>query len=184
MSNGKKLSYLHKAFLFVGIFVVVALLTSQRGGLGYFSPYTLQYRTQSERTFFATGIPFYRSSYGYEDHPLISTLVREGFLSPQSDSADRWICVSHWNQSWKDGHGRLYSVLNRDIEEVLGWTRRNPKCAKILWSEGFRYLRSDDATQIRIGDAILSEGWRLFDRIEDPDDMRKIIQRIVTENKL
>lgn len=183
MNNGGKMSIVLRSLIVVGVIGVVALLTSQPGGLGYFSAHTLQYRSQSERTFFATGIPFYRSSYEYEDHPLIAMLVKDGFLSPQPDTG-QWILVFHWNQSWKDGYGRLYDVLNRDTAEIIESTQRNPQCAMILWSEGFRYLRSDDPIKIRIGDAILREGWRSLDRTKDPDDMRKVIQRIISDYQL
>jgi hypothetical protein len=130
--------------LLVGALIAV---TSHRGGRAYFSPHTLEYRVQSERTIYATGVPIYRSAYRSVDHPLIEMLVTEGFVSPQAGDADRWEVIFHWNDSWRDGYGPLYDLFRRR-NEVIEWSRAHPEVAQIYWAEGFRYLRSRDERDI------------------------------------
>jgi hypothetical protein len=172
---------MRKPLIITGIVVLLsvaaAFLSSQRGGLAHFSPHTLEYRTQSERTFFATGIPFYRSNHKQVDNPLVAMLIDDGFVSPQPDKTGRWELIFHWNNSWRDGYGPLYNIFHRHRDEIIKWSRNNRECAQIYWSEGFRLLRSNNTMDVAAGQAIIDSCWR----INDPDEMRKSIQQIKTE---
>jgi hypothetical protein len=165
----------------IGIVVLLivgaSLLASHRGGLAQFSPYTLEYCTQSERTFFATGIPFYRSNRERIENPLVAMLIEDGFVSPQPDRNDRWELIFHWNDKWRDGYGPLYDVFHRHRDEVILWSRNNRECASIYWSEGFRLRRSSNTMDVAAGKSILNHCWR----ITDPEEMRKTIQQIKAE---
>lgn len=154
--------------------VAAAFLTSHRGGLAHFSPHTLEYYTQSERTFYTTGIPFYRSRHKHYDHPLVVMLIDEGFVAPQANANDRWELIFHWNDTWRDGYGSLYDIFTRHRDQVMEWSRTNPECARIYWSEGFRLLRSDSEVDVTTGQMILNDCWR----IRDPEEMRKTVQEI------
>ena len=172
---------MRKPYKVIGIVVVLvigtALLTSNRGGLAHFSPHTLEYHTQSERTFFATGIPFYRSAHERVDDPLVALLIDDGFVSPQPDKNGRTELIFHWNDSWRDGYGALYDIFHRHRDQIIEWSRNNRECAQIYWSEGFRLLRSNDRIDIETGRDILRHCWR----IDNVDEMRKTIKELKTE---
>ena len=158
---------MRKRLKIIGIVLVVVLvlllITSQRGGLGYLSPHTLQYTTQSERTFFITGIPFYRSTREQSENPVITMLIDEGFVSPQPGPSDRQEIIFHWNESWRDGYGGLYYVLIRNREDMIEWSLKNRELAEFYWTEGFRLLRSNDPNEILVGRYFLSNGRRYQD---------------------
>jgi len=155
--------------------IALLILTSQRGGLTYFSPDSLECHAQSERTIFATGIPFYRSNYTrYDDNPLIAYLVREKFVSPQPEVPGRWQLISHWNESWRGGYADMYRILVRYRKESIEWSENNRACAEIYWSEAFHYLRSNNRKDVNLGHAILSQ-CRVID---DLDEMRAAIQQL------
>lgn len=156
------------------ILVAAVLLTSDRGRRGEFSPYTLEYRIQTEHTFFGTGVPFHRSSYRSADHPLVEVLINEGFVTPQPDRGNHWELIFHWNDSWRDGYGGLYYVFFRDREQIIEWSRNNRECAQLYWSEGFRLLRSDDAWDAEVGCEILNSCWRYSDLDELTSAMHQI----------
>lgn len=162
-------------FLFLSVALV--LLSSQEGGRAEFSPHTLEYRTQRERTVFAIGIPIYRSSYRRYEHPLVEVLVEEGFVTPARVDADRWEAIFHWNEAWRDGHGFLYDIFVRHRDDVIVWSQNNRACAAIYWSEGFRLLRSDDPRENMAGQYILVDCWGIV----EPDEMRTRMQRLKDE---
>ena len=168
-----------RAFAAIAVVIIVAavLLTSTRGGLGDFSPHTLEYRTQSERTIFATDIPIYRSGYEPVENALLTMLIEDGFVSPQPAETDRWEPLFHWNDSWRDGYGPLYDIFHRHRDQIIEWSHNNQECAEVYWSEGFRLLRSNNKTDVMAGQSILNFCWR----ITDPAEMRKTIQQIKTD---
>jgi hypothetical protein len=167
---------MRKRLATIGIVVVlvvaVVVLTSHRGGRAYFSPHTLEYLTQTERTIFATGIPFYRSRLERVENPVVAMLIEDGFVSRQPDKNGHWELIFHWNEAWHDGYGQLYDIFSRHRDAIVDWSRKNPECAKIYWSEGFRLLRSDNPEDVIAGGYLLRECWR----IDDPEEMRKTIQ--------
>ncbi len=155
--------------IFVGI-----LLTGTRGGLGYFSPYTLEYVSQSEFTLFWGSCPIYRSAAKKHPNEVLEFIQREGFVSPQTPQAQRWEVAFHWNETWRDGYGSLYYVLGRQRNEVIEWSTADRERAEIYWSEGFTYLRSEQETDMMIGRTILESCWRC----ESVADLKKQIADI------
>lgn len=99
-------------------------------------------------------------------------LIADGFVSPQPDPGGRWEPIFHWNESWRDGYGMLYYILDRDSDKTIKWSRENRKCAEIYWSEVFRLLRSNNKADIATGHSILRDCWG----IENVDEMRKTIE--------
>jgi hypothetical protein len=135
-------------------------LTGTRGGLEYFSPYTLQLTVQSEFTLLDGELPFYRSSSRPVDNALVSYVRDAGFVAPEKPTTDRQLLVFHWNRVWKDGDSELYGLLHSNREQIIEWCNEDPDRAKIYWSEGFRHLRANDQSNVYIGESILSNGWR------------------------
>ena len=135
------------------------LLTGTRGGLEYFSPYTLKLTTQSEFALLG-GFPIYRSSLAPVDNELVTFIQDEGFVVPQQPMDQRRVLIFHWNWAWKDGYGPMYDILHRNRESVMAWCKEDRQRAQLYWSEGFRYLRSENPADVQIGEAILNYGWR------------------------
>src|SRR5690242_667998 len=121
--------------------LLAGLLTGKRGGLGHFSPHTLEYTTQSE--FAVLGLPVYRSDRRPGSNELVDFLVEEGFVLPVQSQKQRWELVFHWNDAWRGGHGYLYHLLGRDRKELIKWSKADPQRARLYWSELFRLLRSE-----------------------------------------
>lgn len=166
--------------ILIASIAAAAIGTSDRGGLAYFSPDTLEYYTQAERTLFATGIPWYRSKLQQTENPLIIMLVDADYVAPLSNANSRFETIFHWNDCWRDGHGALYGVFHRDRDDVMQWTRENPECARLYWTEGFRLLRSDSATEVQAGREVLGTCWR-FNNL---DAMKEAIHQIYAENQI
>ena len=161
-------------YLVSAVALILLLLTAGKGGIGQFNPHTLEYRTQREYTVLFGEFPIYRSSFkSHKKIPLIQHLIDRKFIKPLSDRG-RWDLVFHWNTAWKDGYGRWYDTLSRYSERRLEWTVEHPKLAKMYWSEGFQYLRSDSEVDRVIGDMILQQCWT------SPDEatMRRYIEEI------
>jgi hypothetical protein len=156
--------------------VLLAVLTSHRGWLGYFSPHSLEYRVQTERTLFSTGIPIYRSFSHPVDNPLVDMLVAEKFVTPQAKEDGRWECVYHHNDAWRDGHGPLYNALHQRREELIEWSLAHRDCAAIYWTEVFRLLRSDKENDHEMAYEILDLGGR----ISEVSEMKEMIDKVRT----
>jgi hypothetical protein len=62
-----------------------------RGGRGFFSPDTLDSRSQSEILLPLTRLPLYRSWFHYDRAPLVDYLVGKGYWSPRQAPPTKWI---------------------------------------------------------------------------------------------
>ena len=172
---------MRKPFTIICVVIIaivgLAMLKSHRGGSGQFSPQTLEYRTQSERTFFGTSIPFYRSNYHRADNPLIRMLIDDGLVSPQLDVNPKWEHVFWWTEGQPSSDGYLYGVLHRNRDRIIEWSRENPECARIYWAEGFRLLRSNSRIEVSAGSYFLSHCWHFT----DVEELHEAIQQIEAE---
>ena len=155
------------------IFVVAALVlwiflyaTANRSGLGYFSPQTLEYCTQTESTIPMLGIPVYRSRCYYHKNEIIEFLIENGYVKPDRESTAHWKTVFHCSDRWKDGYGPLYYMLFRHREAMIDWTLSHPEPAKVYWHELFWLLRSPDPDVMNGADS-LARVWREFDTAEE-----------------
>jgi len=153
--------------------LVAALFTWQRGGLGHFSPYTLQYTTQSEFT--VAGLPVYRSARQPVRNELVDFLVEEGFVAPVQPQKQRWEKVFHWNEAWRDGYGPLYPILVRDRDQVIEWTKADPERARLYWSEVFRLLRSEREADLLAGRDMAGR-WRHCQSVADCRKWLRIVK--------
>jgi hypothetical protein len=143
-----------------GLLSGFVLLTATSGGLAFFSPYTLEYKVQSEFAILGGEFPIYRSMRRDADNELVAYLRREGFVTVEQPDVQRWELIFHWNRAWRDGYGPLYDVFVRQRREIIGWSKADPKRARIYWSEGFEHLRSDKKLEVWMGRQILVSCWR------------------------
>jgi len=151
------------AFVFCVVAVLAAallLLTGTRGGRAYFSPYTLEYKTQAEFAVLAGQFPIYLSTLKHTENDLVAFIQEEGYVTAVPAKFQRWELIFHWNQAWKDGDGPLYDVLIRHRPEIIEWSKADPERARIYWSEGFKCLRSESEVDVETGREILQLCWR------------------------
>jgi hypothetical protein len=165
-----------KRFIVTIIVLILAAslwATGTRGGRGYFSARTLEYRTQSEYTVLFGAVPIYRSSLQPSVPKLVSFLTEQDYVRPVETADPRWKLAFHWNEAWKDGYGSIERILYRDRDEKIAWSKANPACARVFWGEGFRLMRSDKESEREAGDAILM-AWRG----QPPDELLAEIDEI------
>ena len=123
------------------------------------------------------GVPFYRSPRREFKNPLLQLIVKKGYATPQPAKADRWILISHWNESWRDGDGNLYQVLHTHRLRLIEWTEANPECAKLCWGEAIRLLRSARDSDHAAGETIL----QLCTSHDDVVEIRGLIRQVKDE---
>jgi hypothetical protein len=177
----KRWRFVRIAIVCVAILTGVGWLTATRGGLGWFCPHTLEYQTQSEWTVLNGNVVIYRSQRRSTEYPFVDYLVREGYIAPVNcGECPRWHPMFHWNRSWRDGYALLHRAL-RGHESLIEWSERHPDCARILWPEGFRLLRSDDPIDREIGEYILYIG-RRFDSVDELRAEIAVVKRGIRAN--
>lgn len=156
--------------------VLLVLLTSQRGGVGSFCPFTLRTRSQSERTIRFLHLPFYRSGYTYSEPKLISELTARGLISAVERPLDgHWVSQFHWNDAWRGGYGSLGRWFTRDRHAVLEWCDSKPDCARVYLAEVFKALRSNAKRDVSFGEALLPL-FRTLQDLESPEAVREQIE--------
>jgi hypothetical protein len=112
-----------------------------RGGRGFFSPDTFQFKTQSEILLPPTELPLYRSAFEYHEKPdLVAYLVAQGYWVPIQTEEPNWIAVFKWNTQWRDGEMQLYRYMNQP-SEWIEWTEANPTVARVMWPKVLSILR-------------------------------------------
>jgi len=131
----------------------VGAFTAGRGGRGFFSPDTLQYRTQSEALLPLTEIPLFRSPYGYHQPPLIQYLVAEGLWVPRAAPRPRWFHAFRWNRQWRGGTNELHKELSWRGQTWVDWSKQHPDVAAEMWPLLLNTLRADEPEWISEGRA-------------------------------
>lgn len=144
----------------VGLLVGLLLLTGTSGGIAYFSPYTLEYETQSEFTILNGALPVFRSSRREAENELVTFLKQERLVDLEQPYDQRWELIFHWNHAWRGGYGTLYDVLIRHRREIIEWSKADRERARLYWSEGLKHLRSGKESDVRTGQMILLWCWR------------------------
>jgi hypothetical protein len=129
----KRLLLLLVALIAVPLLVYGAL--TRTGGRGYFSPDTLESRSQEETYLVWWGFHYYR-------YPLVEYLMEQGYWSPQQTQAPRWIKTFHWNYRWRHGHSRFDKEFTAYATEWIKWSDSNPELAATLWPRVLTTLRS------------------------------------------
>lgn len=117
-------------------------VSPSRGGRGFFSPSTLETKTQSE--YLICGVPIYRSNFDVRQDDITTYLIAKGYWSPQAAESDRWIPTFHWNEQWRDGESSLQRALFWRHEFWINWSEENPEMAAELWPRVLRLLREND----------------------------------------
>ncbi len=147
---------------------MLACLTANDGGLGEFSPDTLEFRTRSELTIIGTDIPLYRSDWEYREIPLSRFLIDHNLVQPVRSGNPRWESVFHWNEGWRDGFGPMRNVL-KPAGQRLAWMESHTDYARVYYTELFRLLRSNDYRERVIAGPFA----HLVLTAEDVDTLRK-----------
>jgi hypothetical protein len=136
----------------IAAIIAIAMLylvawTFGRGGIHYFSPFTLETQASSELLIPLTEIPIFRSrphTYRYE---LVHYLIDEGYWEP-TKADNGTVITNRWNLQWRDGHSDFHRQFSRGAHTWVEWSRRNPALAEELWPAVLRLLRT--GTQSRL----------------------------------
>src|SRR5262245_61120497 len=127
------------------IFFLVAYLLSPATGKGFFSPDSLEYRTQSDLHFFGTDVPWFRSRYKYHNQRLVDFLKSKGYWKPsEAKSTRHWILLFHSSSMWRDGESSLHRRLFWKSDFWIEWSNNHPDQAAQLWPKVIELLRSGD----------------------------------------
>lgn len=135
--------------------LLLVIVTGTQGGLGYFSPDTLEFQHQWELAILNGCVPIYRSARITSPVAVIDLAIREGYIEPLPTSGPRWVCTSHWNNAWYDGQSFFHQTVLWRGEAIAGWTLANPKAAKLVWPEAIRLMRVDDPYGVNRGAFLL-----------------------------
>jgi hypothetical protein len=130
-----------KHFLLAGVGVAVSLFAYgtlvTTGGRSYFSPDTLETRTQAESHLLWWGFRYHR-------YALAEYLIGKGHWSPVTAQEPRWIETFHWNDQWRDGQSVLHKEFAWRAQDWIDWSETNPALAAVLWPRVLAALRSED----------------------------------------
>lgn len=104
------------------------------GGVGYFSPDTLEYKSRS---------------HDFLDWPtrdrneLTEYLIRKGYWSPIETKKPRWILMFEFWPGMRDGQSSLHAELSWRGDEWIEWSESHPEQAAQLWPQVLGVLRAD-----------------------------------------
>lgn len=129
-----------------------------RGGRGYFSPDTLDTKTQSEWLIPLTKIPVYRSSFEYHKNDLSQFLIDEEYWKPNEKENPKWISSFHWNMQWHDGESQLHRQLTSRSDDWITWTMANPQFAKLVWPHVLTLLRDGGGESLVLSILLHAQG--------------------------
>ena len=153
------MNWLRRHLLLVSAIFVVAIfllcVNWSDGGRGFFSPDTLDCRTQSEMLFPGTKIPIYRSTYDYHRYELVEYLIAEGYWSPVETTSPRWFATFHWNRQWRDGTSDFHRAFGWRSEEWIQWTKDHPEIAAKLWPVVLDALRTPTEPDVSRAQSLL-----------------------------
>jgi hypothetical protein len=113
-----------------------------RGGRLFFSPDTLQSKSQSELLLPPTSIPVYRSGYTYSQYPLVAYLISKGYWKPSESGPARWLPMGQWNDMWRDGESTLFRALTRRTDLLTQWSEDHPDIAAAMWPYVLEQIRN------------------------------------------
>lgn len=128
------------------VFIAVALSVSwkyAKGGRTFFSPDTLETKSQSETLLIQTPVPLYRSSFSQGRYELVDFLIDAGYWSPAAADPPRWLPTNHWNRQWKDGQSPIHREFAWFADDWIAWTGQHPDIAAVLWPRVLGELRSN-----------------------------------------
>ena len=141
------------ATVFVAIAIVFRYSQSvASGGRGFFSPHTLEFRTQSETLLPGTEIPLYRSQFKCRewDSELVVYLVGRGYWQPIENARPVWLLMFHSNSQWRDGHNHFYREFTRNSQDWITCSDANPELAATLWPRILNLTRDKKMTGVQL----------------------------------
>ncbi len=130
--------------ILIGGYVAALLLLGSSGRRGFFSPDTLEYRSQSEVLCRGTSVPLFRGPFEYHEHELVKFLVDKGYWQPKKIDSHRWIFLFQWNDMWRDGESSFHRQFFWKKAHWIEWTNKNPEGAARFWLRILELLRGDN----------------------------------------
>ncbi|MBM4072802.1 MAG: hypothetical protein FJ271_28325 [Planctomycetes bacterium] len=125
-------------------YVAALLLLGSSGGRGFFSPDTLEYRSQSEILCRGTELPLFRGPSKYHEHELVKFLVDKGYWQAREVNSAQWIFLFQWNHMWRDGESSFHRQFFWKKAHWIEWTDKNPEEASRFWPRILEMLRGDN----------------------------------------
>ena len=139
----KRFAYTAGLIVFLCIATVYSLSWKfAKGGRTFFSPDTLETKSQSETLLFLTSVPIYRSSYQYHRYELVDFLIAEGYWTPSAAPSPRWLGTNRSNAQWRDGQSPIHREFAWFADDWIAWTQAHPELAAVLWPLVLEELRS------------------------------------------
>lgn len=121
--------------IIAAIAVTIFLFVYSGGGVGHFSPDTLDYKTRSHDILCW---PTYHRT------KLTEYLIEKDFWSPHPTSSPRWILMFEWWPGTRDGDLGLHRELTGSKgDEWIEWSEKHPERAAVLWPQVITLLRAD-----------------------------------------
>jgi hypothetical protein len=142
-----------------------------RGGRGFFSPDTLQAKTQHEWVIPLVCIPVLRTPFSHHTPELVEYLVAQGYWSPRDADDPLWLFTFHWNVGWHGGYAYFYKWLFWRQKDWIAWTRDHPDIAAEFWPQVLEHLRAR-------GDESLPQWWwraRDCTSLDDYHELRRVM---------
>jgi hypothetical protein len=120
-------------------------LLNGRGGRFYFSPDTLESKSQSEVLLYDFCI--YESGFESCRWPFVEYLVKNGYWAPRITDSPRWLMTSHWNYQRPHGHPQELHRALASQEVWIDWSDKHPELAKVVWPWVLHALPSDNSNR-------------------------------------
>lgn len=130
----------------IGLVVAVYAISwdTASGGRGFFSPDTLEWKTQSEILLPLTAVPIDRSFYRTHRSELVNDLITKGYWSTRSTDKPGWLSMYRWNEQWRDGDSELHrQMTSHRGQRWVEWSDSHPDLAAVLWPRVLSELRGD-----------------------------------------
>jgi hypothetical protein len=124
-----------EGIILAGIVVILfPLFYDPGGGVGHFSPDTLEFKSRSHRLL--DGPTLRRNE-------LTEYLIRMGHWKPIETDNPRWIKMFEWWPGQRDGYSHLCRELSGRRKEWIAWSETHPERAAVLWPQVLDMLRAD-----------------------------------------
>lgn len=155
-----------------------------RGGRGFFSPDTLQAKTQSELRFPFCDVSVFRGPFRYHTYELVDFLVAEEYWVPREVGEPKWVFTFHWNVRWHGGEAPFYKGLFCFGRERawIRWSKEHPGIARDFWPRVLNLLRSATSDRENQLNELLAM-MRPPPGLQDEEAYRFIVDRVLGAEK-
>lgn len=153
---------------------VLSAMSFGRGGRGFFSPDTLEFRHQGEWLVPIVNVPILRTPRSAPERwDLVNFLITKEYWRPVQMEQPRWQVTFRWNQQWRDGQSQTYRELAWRGNEWIEWSEANPEIAKRVWPAVLSALRHSESSE-------LNDAWTLLRFARGCDNVRQL-ERILRD---